>query len=144
MSVRLQTCGFEYSCSHVNLRFRAYFKERGTWHSGNYGVWIRSEMCTWHDKNIQSSTFCLVLSGKHFLCEASDVKCFAKMVTGWTQITIFAKTFILDVWLDSEYVSDYPGAFSIIINWCCHFESFENLFNLMSILFKFLEQDFSP
>ena len=50
----LSGCGFEYSCSHLNFRFPACFEQRFPWHSGNYRVWIHSEMHTWHDKNIQS------------------------------------------------------------------------------------------
>ena len=30
------------------------FEQRVPWHSGNYRVWIHSEMRTWHDNNIQS------------------------------------------------------------------------------------------
>ena len=52
----LSGCGFESSCSHLNFRFRACFEQRVSWHSGNYKVWIHSEMRTWHDKNIQSDT----------------------------------------------------------------------------------------
>ena len=37
------------------IRFRACFEHRVPWHSGNYRVWIHSEMRTWHDKNIQSN-----------------------------------------------------------------------------------------
>ena len=47
-------CGFESSCSHLNFRFRASFELGVPWHSGNYRVWIHSEVRTWHDKNIQS------------------------------------------------------------------------------------------
>ena len=58
MSIRLRTkYGFEPSCSHLNFRFRACFKQGVPWHSGNYRVWIHSETGTWHDKNIQSSKF---------------------------------------------------------------------------------------
>ena len=46
----------------------------------------------------------------------------------------FAKSSILDVSLGSEYVSDYPEAFPIIINGGFHFESFRNFSNLFSIL----------
>ena len=34
------------------------FKQGVPWHSGNYRVWIHSVMRTWHDKNIQSMSFC--------------------------------------------------------------------------------------
>ena len=71
------------------------------------------------------------------------MKCFAKIVNGWIQSTIFVENSILDVSLGSEYVSDYPEAFSIIINWRFHFESFMNVSNLISILLKYLEQKFS-
>ena len=36
-------------------RLRTCFKQGVPWHSGNYRVWIQSEMRTWHDKNIQSN-----------------------------------------------------------------------------------------
>ena len=57
----LSVSGFESSCSHLNFRFHAGFEQGFPWHSGNYRVWIHSEMCTWHDKNIQSAFF-LVLN----------------------------------------------------------------------------------
>ena len=41
-------------CSHLNFRFRTCFVQGVPWHSGNYRVWIHSETCTWHDKNMQS------------------------------------------------------------------------------------------
>ena len=71
------------------------------------------------------------------------MKCFAKIVNGWIQPTIFAECYILDASLVSEYVSDYPGAFYIITNWGFNFESFMNFSNLISILLKYLEQKFS-
>ena len=37
-----------------NFRFGACFEQGVLWYSGNYRVWIHSETCTWHDKNIQS------------------------------------------------------------------------------------------
>ena len=33
-----------HSCSHLNFRFCTCFEQRVSWHSGNYGVWIHSEM----------------------------------------------------------------------------------------------------
>ena len=50
---KLNDCGFESRCSHLNFRFRACFEQGVPWHSGNYRVWIHSETRTWHDKNIQ-------------------------------------------------------------------------------------------
>ena len=44
---------FETSCSHLNFRFCACFKQGVPWHPDNYRVWRHSEMRTWHDKNIQ-------------------------------------------------------------------------------------------
>ena len=49
----LSGSGFDSSCSHLNFRFRACFKQGVPWHSGNYRVWIHSEMRTWHYKDIQ-------------------------------------------------------------------------------------------
>ena len=60
----LSGCGFESSYSHLNFKFRACFEQGVPWYSGNYRVWVHSEMSTWHDirtwhKNIQSdSTVC--------------------------------------------------------------------------------------
>ena len=51
-------------------------------------------------------------------------------------VNYFAESSILDVSRGSEYVSDYPQAFSIIINWRFHFESFINSSNSISILLK--------
>ena len=50
----LSGSGFKSSCSHLKFRFRACFEQGVPWHSGNYRVWIHSEMHMWHDKNIQS------------------------------------------------------------------------------------------
>ena len=50
---KLSGSGFESSCSHLNFRFRARFEQGVPWHSGNYSVWIHSEMFMWYDKNIQ-------------------------------------------------------------------------------------------
>ena len=54
---KLSSCGFESRCSHLNFRYRACFEEGVPWHSGIYRVWIHSETCTWHDKNMQSILF---------------------------------------------------------------------------------------
>ena len=54
----------------------------------------------------------------------------------------FSKSFVLDVWLDSEYASDYPKLFSIIINSDCNFESSKNVSEVISILFKYTEKKF--
>ena len=50
----LNGCGFESSCSHLNLRFCTCIEQGVPWYSGNYTVRIHSKMRTWHDKNIQS------------------------------------------------------------------------------------------
>ena len=86
------------------------------------------------------------------------MKCFATIVNGWIQSTFFAKNFILDVSLRSGYVSDYPEAFSIIINeastlnlseiFSFKLMAFSPLTNLVKELnlnssFKYLEQKFS-
>ena len=47
--------GSECSCSHLIFRFRACFEQEVVWHSGNNRLWIYSETCTLHDKNIQSN-----------------------------------------------------------------------------------------
>ena len=51
----LSGCGFDSSCSHKNFSFS---KQEVPWHSGNYRVWIHSEMCMWDD-NIQLWKYCL-------------------------------------------------------------------------------------
>ena len=51
------------------------------------------------------------------------MKCFAKIVNGWIQSTIFRESSILDISLGSDYVSDYSEAFAVIINSGFHFES---------------------
>ena len=58
----LSGCGFESSCSHLNFRFGTCFKQGVPWHSGNYRVWIHSEMRLWHDKYIQSNNNILALT----------------------------------------------------------------------------------
>ena len=49
----LNGSGFEYSCIHLNFRFRACFEQGVPWHSGNNRVRVHSETHTWHDKNKQ-------------------------------------------------------------------------------------------
>ena len=52
---KLSGCGCESHCSHLNFRCGACFKQVAPWHSSNYRVRIHSEMCMWHNKNIQSN-----------------------------------------------------------------------------------------
>ena len=59
LSERLSSCGFESHSSHLNFRFYACFEQGVPWHSGNFRVWIHSEIRTWHDNNIQSQCFCV-------------------------------------------------------------------------------------
>ena len=42
---------------HLNFRYRACFEEGAPWHSGNYRLYIHSEIRTWHDNNIQGLNF---------------------------------------------------------------------------------------
>ena len=58
----LSDCGFVSSCSHLNFRFHTCFKQGVPWHAGNYRVWIHSQTCMWHDKNIQSDLLSFVVS----------------------------------------------------------------------------------
>ena len=44
---------FESSCNHLNFRFCPSFEQEVPWYLGNYRIWIHSQTCTWHDKNIQ-------------------------------------------------------------------------------------------
>ena len=39
-------------------------------------------------------------------CQTSKMEVFAKMVNGFSFLSIFAKIFILDVWEDSEFASE--------------------------------------
>ena len=41
--------------SSFKFRFCASFEQGVPWHSGNYRLWIHSETCMWHDKNIHSN-----------------------------------------------------------------------------------------
>ena len=56
LSVRLRAkwLWFESRCSHLIFRYSTCFEQGVRWHSGNYRVWIHSETCTEHDKNIQT------------------------------------------------------------------------------------------
>ena len=40
----LSGCGFKSSCSHLNLRFFTFFEQGVPRHSGNYRVWIHSNL----------------------------------------------------------------------------------------------------
>ena len=40
----LSSCGFKSRCCHLNFTSCACFKQGVPWHSGNYRVWIQSEM----------------------------------------------------------------------------------------------------
>ena len=42
---------------HLNFRYRTCFEKGISWNSGNYTMYIHSEMSTWHDNNIQGLTF---------------------------------------------------------------------------------------
>ena len=65
-----------------------------------------------------ASSFCLVLSEAHLQpCETLYMERFGQIVNGWIQSIKFAKSSILDVWISSEYMSDYIGPFTIVINW---------------------------
>ena len=78
-------------------------------------------------------SFYLVLSEEYSKpTQTSKKERLAKLVDGWIPLTVFAKSFLLDVWLGSEYVSHYPGTFSIIVNWNYHFESSKHLSNVIS------------
>ena len=53
--------GFESRFCHLNVRRHACFKQGAPWHSGNHGVYVHSETHTWHDNNIQSKTFYILV-----------------------------------------------------------------------------------
>ena len=64
-----------------------------------------------------------------------------KKLNGWIQSTIFAEICIFYLSLGSEYDSHYSKAFSVIINWRFHFESFIKFPNLISIFLKYLQSN---
>ena len=78
----LSGCGFESRCSHLNFRFRASFEKGVPWHSGNYIVWIHSETCTWHEKNIQLPYLLFISWNIYFFtryviyCKIISILCF--------------------------------------------------------------------
>ena len=51
----------------LNFRCRACFEQTVPWHSGNYRVWIHSETCTWHSKNIQLNAYRFSLSASKLI-----------------------------------------------------------------------------
>ena len=53
----LSGCGFESSCSYLNFKFRACFKQGVPWHSCDFRVWIHFETRTCHNKNIKPVSF---------------------------------------------------------------------------------------
>ena len=71
------------NCSHWNFRFRACVEQGVPWHSGNYRVWIHSEMRKWHDKNIQSNA----LYRKVFTTQLNNLK--PVWLNGW--VFVFGK-----------------------------------------------------
>ena len=59
----LSGCGFESRCCHLNFRASTSSKESLDIQA-NYRVWIHSETRTWHDNDIQSSTYCFRMKAK--------------------------------------------------------------------------------
>ena len=53
---KLNWGGFKFCCTYLIFRFRECFVQGVSYYSGNYRVYIHSEVCTWYDKNIQSNT----------------------------------------------------------------------------------------
>ena len=62
------------------------------------------------------------------------------------QSTIFAKTSILDVWLDSEYVSDYIGGRFLLLSIEAATLNLPRIFLIWWVFYLsiYLEQKFSP
>ena len=50
------------------------------------------------------------------LCRKYKMELFAKLVKGWKPLTIFAKSFILDVWQGSEYDPNHDLLSSLFLN----------------------------
>ena len=64
--------------------------------------------------NDNAPSSCLVLL--EVPCETPNIEYIAKIVNDLIESTIFAERSILDVFLGSEYVSDYLRVFSIVID----------------------------
>ena len=80
------------------------FRKRTLNHSGNYRVWIHSEMRTWHDKNIESANILLQIllkMGKkwrrfwvqHILWSSKILFVFESRLKFFFQMVIFAMLF---------------------------------------------------
>ena len=89
----LRGCGFEFSCSHLKCRFRICSEQGIPWHSGNYGVWIKSETRTWHDKNIESNASYRKLLTTHLNHLAS--------LTKWLSVRLWTKWWLVRAQLQS-------------------------------------------
>ena len=50
--------------------------------------------------------------------QTSKMKLFGKLVNGWKALTIFIKSPIFDVWLDSEYVSGEENCIIYFLRLC--------------------------
>ena len=98
----------------------------------------------WGETNDNAPRFCLILSKIYSKpCGTPNIKYFPKIIKEWYSPLFLEKRGTLDVSRSSEYISDYPEAYSVIIKWGFDFESFSNFSNLISILPKYLEQKFS-
>ena len=82
----------ESSCSHLNFRLRPCFEQGVSWHSGNYRVWIHSEMRAWHDKNLQISMkiWALLL----LVCQNVDISSFFGKLKGKCIYSVAYVTFV--------------------------------------------------
>ena len=67
--------------------------------------------------NNNALSFSVDLPVAHLPCETPNMECFAKLINDWIHSTKFGKSYILDVLLGSECVSDYLWFFSIIMGW---------------------------
>ena len=95
---KLSGCGFESSCSHLNFRCCACFKQGVPWHSDNFRVWIHSDMHMWHDKNIQSNaTYWYVLKTQlnHFTSLAKWLS--VHLWTKWLWVRVQLQTLELQI-----------------------------------------------
>ena len=94
----LRDCGFESRCSHLNFRYCACFERGVPWHSGNYIVWIHSEMRTWHHNNIQSNApYRYVLTPKlnHLASLAKWLSVLSQ--TTWLRVWVPLQSFLLQI-----------------------------------------------
>ena len=103
----LSGCGFVSSCNPLNFRFHTCFKQGVLWNSDYYRVWIHSETCTWHDKNIQSNPpyrEVLATQSNHFTSLTIKLSVFLRTNWLWVRVPLQSLGFQA-----SKNISTSPG-----------------------------------